>query len=131
MSSLVLDASAAAELLLGRGRAPSIAKAAVKYDMHAPQLLVVEVASVLRGWTLSHQITEVRARRALDDLRLLGIQLYDLWPLVIDGWRHIHNVSMYDATYVALAQALKCRVVTCDLKLAAAVGDVAWVPDEG
>ena len=117
---LVLDASAAAELLVGeRGRL--VAESVGTRELLAPQLLAVEVLSVLRKWTLSGQLTPERARTALVHLNELDITWYDVPPLMLLAWERHRNVSAYDATYIALAETVGCQVITCDARLARAV----------
>lgn len=123
--TLVIDASATAELLLGRAQGLAVMQAIGDEPLVAPQLLVAECLSVLRGWTLSGQITPARAEAALVDLNDLGVTLFDLSPLAWPAWQWRHNLSAYDACYVALAEALDCGLVTTDRRLAAAVGDRA------
>lgn len=128
MNALVIDASALCELLLGRSKAQEVARAVIDHDLYAPQLLVVEVVSVLRGWLRSGQISEFRAEEALADLRSLPITFVDADVLISGAWESRQNISAYDAFSVALARALQCRLLTCDEKLARAVPDVAWIP---
>ena len=42
-------------------------------------------------------------------------------------WELRQNLSAYDAVYVALAEALESRLVTCDARLARAPGITAQV----
>ena len=50
------------------------------------------------------------------------IERFPIAPLVLDAWALRHNVSAYDAFYVALARSLSCPLVTCDRALARAPG---------
>lgn len=117
---LVLDASAAAEVLIGSQRGRAAADLIADADLYAPQHLAVEVMSVLRGWVLGSEITAERARTALIHLEQLGIHWMDVPPLLDAAWTLRNSVSAYDAVYVALAEALDCRVVTFDRRLARA-----------
>ena len=82
MKPLVVDASAVCELLLLRPAAQGVARAVRHRQLFAPQLLTVEVLSVLRGWLQSGQISETRADEALADYMDMPIDLVDLKPLV-------------------------------------------------
>lgn len=128
MTLLVVDSSALCELLLLRDKAERVAQLLVNHQLYAPQLLTVEVMSVLRGWLRSGQVTEFRANQALTDFLELPIILVNMELLVANAWKLKNNVSAYDAMYVALAQALDCRLLTCDAKLARVIGRTALVP---
>jgi hypothetical protein len=71
---LVVDASAVAELLLGRPPAAAVVArqlAAHAFDLHAPHLLDVEVLSVLRRLVASASMSARRGEEAIDDLYAL------------------------------------------------------------
>ena len=124
----VVDASAVAELLLDTPSGRGVADLIGDDPITAPQLLAVEVASVLRGWVRGRGLDVARTRGALDDMNDLGILWEDAPPLVPGAWELRDNLSSYDAVYVVLAQALACPLVTCDARLARAAPDVAVVP---
>jgi predicted nucleic acid-binding protein len=96
--------------------------------LHAPALLDYEVGSALRGLTLSAQISPARAQDALTDFADLPIHRW----LAADQLRRRafslrDNLSAYDAAYVALAEALDCRLVTRDERLARSRGHSARI----
>lgn len=121
---IVLDASATVELLLstalGRRVAERIADPSLA--LHAPQLLDLEVAQALRRYAAVGAVAPERAGRALDDLAQLGITRWDHGPLVPRVWMLRHNLTAYDAAYVALAEALEAVFLTADRRLAGAPG---------
>lgn len=125
---LVVDASAIAELLLDTPTGHRVAALIEDQDLMAPQLLAVEVASVLRGWVLGRGLSPTRAQDALEDLADLGIDWEDLPPLIDGIWSLRHNLSCYDAAYVVLARAVSCKLLTCDERLARVAPDVAFLP---
>lgn len=113
---IVLDASAMVEALVGG--APSDALLDVlEGDIHAPHLLDVEVTSVLRGLELGGALAPARAREALADHWSFVIQRHELEPLGQRAWELRHQFTSYDASYIALAEALDSPLVTCDKKL--------------
>lgn len=123
--TLVIDASAACELLLNRPAAVEIAACLAdhEFDLHAPHLLETEVLHALRQLVLRHDADPGRASQALDDLRNLGIERYAPTPFSARVWALRENFSAYDATYVALAEAFEPRgatLLTCDARLARA-----------
>lgn len=121
----VLDASAAASLLLEQAAAPAIIREMAGEEIAAPELMSVELLSVLRGWVRGGQLPEPRARAAIDDLEVLGVHWYPVRPLVRAAWSFRDNASAYDAIYLALADVLgegeqPVRVLTLDGRLARA-----------
>ena len=121
---IVLDASVVVELLLGTavGHEIGAALADPALALHAPHLLDIEVAQVLRRYLREGELDAEVARRALDDLRDLDIERHAHEPLVERIWALRDNLSAYDAAYVALAEALGASVWTCDARLARAPG---------
>ncbi len=88
-------------------------------DLWAPHLLDAEVGHALRGLVAGGELSVATARAALDDLSALPVTRVAHAPLIGRAWRHRHNLSFYDALYVALAEELDTRVVTFDARLAA------------
>ena len=88
----------------------------------APDLLRVEVLSVIRRFTLGGRLTVTQAGRAIDDLIDLPIRVHPSAPLLRRCWTLRGNVTAYDACYLALAEALGCPLLTADVRLANAPG---------
>jgi predicted nucleic acid-binding protein len=126
---IVLDASAAVEWLLGLplGAEVGVRLAAVDRSMHAPHLLAVEVAQVLRRYVAAGEITAGRGTEALVDLADLDVVHHPHEPLLPTMWRLRSNLTSYDSAYVALALALDAPLVTLDAGIAAAPGHSAHV----
>lgn len=82
--------------------------------MIAPALLDVEVLSVLRRAVLHKGLAEARAWMALEDLRDWPIDRVPHTVLIEEAWRHRHNVSAYDAFYVAVARLYEAPLLTTD-----------------
>ena len=95
--------------------------------LHAPHLLDVEVAQVLRRLERAGAVGERRAGEALDDLRALRLVRHEHLPLLTRAWALRHNLSAYDALYVALAEGLGAPLLTLDRRLADAPGHGAEV----
>lgn len=126
---IVLDASAAVELLLATARGASVAAVLVDPNetLAAPHLLDVEVAQVLRRLTALGALTPARAAAALSDLLLLDLTRYGHDVLLDRIWQLRTDLTAYDAAYVALAEATGAKLVTCDAKLAGAPGHRATI----
>lgn len=123
---LVVDASAVAELVLARPMAEKVAQHVTShdYELHAPQLLDVEVLSALRRVVASGEASAVRAGEAVTDLLDLPIERYPHEVLVPRVWELRQNFSAYDATYLALAESLlegAAPLLTADARFARAV----------
>jgi predicted nucleic acid-binding protein len=126
---IVLDASAAIEWLLQtRVGARVEARLFQQEDtLHAPHLVDIEVAQVLRRYAMAGILTDERGRQALEDLDDLALTRYPHVALVERIWQLRANLTAYDAAYVALAEALEAPLVTCDRRIASAPGHRARV----
>lgn len=126
---IVVDASALIELLLNSDAAPRVSKRLfdLAQTLHAPHLLDVEVAQVLRRYERAGSITSARAEEALQDLGVMPISRYPHDVLLTRGWTLRRNVTAYDAVYLALAEALGATLVTRDSALASVPGHNARV----
>ena len=96
-------------------------------DLAAPHLIDVEVGHALRRFAAAGRITAERGLWALHDLARLEIERWDHAALLPRAWDLRNNLSFYDATYVALAEALSVPLVTLDARLAGAPGVMATV----
>jgi predicted nucleic acid-binding protein len=90
-------------------------------------LLDVEVAQVIRRYAANGEIDQERGHAALDDLADMPLRRYPHDFLLSRVWSLRHNLTAYDAVYVALAEALDAALVTRDQRLAAAAGHHARV----
>jgi predicted nucleic acid-binding protein len=126
---IVVDASALIEVLLGTSAGSRLAERffAEGETLHAPHLLDVEVAQVLRRYVLSRLFGAERGVEALEDLADFPIARYPHQPFLPRIWELRHNVTAYDAAYLALAEALAAPLVTRDAKLASATGHQARI----
>ncbi len=121
---IVLDASAVLELILetefGRLVADRIEDPSLA--LHVPHLLDIEVAHALRRLVRERVIAPTIATRALDRLRDLDLDRHEHDSLLDRIWALRDNLGAYDAVYVALAEVLSARLVTCDAKMARTPG---------
>ena len=114
MSRFVIDASAATEYLLRTPLGLKVATAVEEASLIAPELIDVEVLSVLRRAVGRRELTEQRAILAVEDLVDWSIDRIPHKPLVWLAWQHRNNVSAYDAFYVAAARMANAPLLTAD-----------------
>jgi predicted nucleic acid-binding protein len=117
--SLVLDASALAEVLLGSDLGERFKTVLRQHRgvLHIPDTAVVETVSVFRGLLRGGVVTADRAAEALADLRVFPARRWLTDPLTPRIWALRDNVTAYDACYVALAERLQASVLTGDRHL--------------
>jgi predicted nucleic acid-binding protein len=121
--SLVLDASAACELLLAGTGAHATAEAMERHDhlISAPHLIDLEVLSVLRKKVSAKEMSTLRAEQAIADLGDLPVARYPHEPFAARIWELRTNLTPYDAAYVALAEAFAdAELLTADRRFARA-----------
>lgn len=122
---IVVDASALLEVLLRTPAAEAVERrlfGAPRQTLHAPHLLDVEVAQVLRRYAATGEIDDERGHAALADLVDFPIRRYPHDFLLTRVWSLRSNFTAYDAVYVALAEALDASLLTRDRRLTAAIG---------
>lgn len=91
-------------------------------SLHAPGLLDLEVTQVVRKYWRTGDITGSRGQQAIADLGDLPIQRHSHEPLLARIWQLRHNVTAYDAAYIALAEGLRAEFLTLDAALARVPG---------
>lgn len=121
---IVLDASALVELLLNTVRGQAVAALIEDPDigLHVPHLVDVEVAQALRRYAQDGELDADDAEAALEELSALDLQRHAHEPFLSRIWQLRRNLTAHDAAYVALAEALDARLLTCDSRLARAPG---------
>jgi predicted nucleic acid-binding protein len=87
-----------------------------------PDLLRVEVASVLRRNAQTGHLTPEQADAALNDLLDFPMTVYPTASLLRRAWELRDNLTTYDGCYVALAEAVDSTLLTADRRLASAPG---------
>ena len=126
---IVLDASAAVDWLVQTAAARRIESRIFSRNqsLHAPELLDLEVAQVLRRLLREGALSASRAEAAIQDLLDLRITRYPHSVLLPRIWQLRHNLSAYDAAYVVLAEKLGATLLTRDARLASAAGHTATI----
>jgi len=126
---IVLDASAVVELLLNSAAAERVHRRAFQEAelRFAPHLIDIEVAHVMRRYAASGEITGRRGEQAVDLLREMRLIRYSHERFLPRIWELRHNLTAYDAAYVALAESLPAPLLTRDARLAASSGHEAAI----
>jgi predicted nucleic acid-binding protein len=118
--TIIPDASVAVELLLRSPLGEKLTGRLKGATLIGPALIDSEVLAVLRKLVLRKEVREDRAGPALADLSLWPIRRLAATDLLRAAWSLIHNVSSYDAFYVAAARLCDAQVLTADGPLARA-----------
>ena len=126
---IVVDASAITELLLQTEIGTRVERRIYRDDddLHAPHLIDVEVLGALRRLVHAGDVLADRAEEAIEDLGLLRIIRHGRLDLATRAWELRKTLTAYDAVYLALAESLDARVVTCDRPFGAAPGRSARI----
>lgn len=129
---IVVDASAVVSVLLGFEPAASQIRERLRREnpnepVHVPHIFDIEVLQALRRHATRGELSESRGNTALDELSSLRAIRYPHSPLLRRIWELRHNLTAYDAAYVALAESLDAPLVTMDARLAQAPGHNAAV----
>lgn len=120
---IVVDASVIATALADDGRDGDKARHRLRGELlHAPDLIDLEVTSVLRGRLSGGHLDARRAALALEDLRSLPLRRVAALELIGRCWELRDNLTVYDAAYIALAEMLNLTLLTGDAKMAKAPG---------
>ncbi|HEV2997982.1 MAG TPA: type II toxin-antitoxin system VapC family toxin [Solirubrobacteraceae bacterium] len=112
---IVLDASVLADFLLGRPQAMAALGAELagheQEPLHAPELIEPETLNALRRLAAKGSVSEERASEAVSDLADVRLVRYPQAPLRARVWELRHNLTAYDASYLALSEALEDSIL--------------------
>lgn len=129
MPSLVVDASVIVDLLVdASARDRIVARIVGSGDLlHAPHSIDLEVAQALRKLWRRGAVSEESVAEMFAIFHEIRIRRHPHEPLIDRIWQLRHNITAYDAAYVALAEKLAAPLVTRDARLARATGHAARI----
>jgi predicted nucleic acid-binding protein len=110
----VVDASVAVEIVLQSAVGRSAAAMTENAALFAPELLDVEVVSVLRKLILGKRLTAARANEAIEDLRDWDVERVSHRALLETAWTLRNNATAYDAFYLATSRLHDATLLTAD-----------------
>ena len=118
----VVDASVVLDMILGSPRAEELLDRLFSGEIlcHAPHFIDLEVLSILRKTALAGEVGEERAAGAVRVFVTFPIERHAHETYVPRIWALRKNFTSYDASYVALAEALRAPLITSDAPLARA-----------
>lgn len=116
---IVVDASAAVLALLADGECRQRLSTE---SLAVPHLIDAEIAQTLRTHVRRGEIRPAAGKRSLSRWAQLGVQRVGIVGMLDRIWALRENLTAYDASYVAVAEALDCPLLTADAHLANAPG---------
>lgn len=120
---VVCDSSALTALLLDSGPDGQWVSTVIRgADLGAPTLLGYETANIIRRHELAGLISPDQAAQAHADLLDLAIEYWPHELLTWRAWELRKNLSIYDASYVALAELTGAPLLTLDRRIGRAPG---------
>ncbi len=126
--TLVVDASITIKLLLGRETDDLLRQQlSSRRTLHAPHVIDAEVASGVRGLLIGRKLDNARAQEMITDYTALRITRHRMAPYQRRVIELRHNLTAYDAFYVALAEVLDVPLFTLDATFAGASGHQASI----
>ena len=120
---IAIDANAVVALLVDDADLGTSSRGLyAQHDLAAPELLHYEVTNVLRKLCQLQVVNERVAEHALRDLALLRVSTVPYDDIATRMWELRHNLSAYDAAYVAVAELFDVKLLTFDHRLRDSVG---------
>lgn len=120
---VVVDASVLAPVVADSGRDGQRFRHRLRGEtIVGPDLLRIEVTSVLRRHANIGRLTSEQADDAISDLLAFPIMVFPTAPFLRRVWELRPNLTAYDGCYVALAEAVDSALLTADHRLAHAAG---------
>ena len=120
---IVVDSSVlVAALLNDRQVGTWAARIVASFHLSAPSLAAFEAANIIRRHAAAGLVNETVAAAAHRDLALLTIEYWPYHAVAARCWELRRNLTIYDAAFVAVAEATASPLYTLDQRLAASPG---------
>src|SRR5271166_2448714 len=124
---IVLDASAAVELVLATPSGAAVARRSRGETVHAPAHLDVEVIGAIRRAVMRQLISDHEGLVAVADFLSLPVRRWPTKPFVQRAYQLRTTHTVADGVYVALAEGFDAPLITCDGRLAHSHGHDAEI----
>jgi predicted nucleic acid-binding protein len=124
---IVLDASAAVELVLATPPGAAVAQRLRGETVHTPAHFDVEVIGAIRRAVVRQLISDHEGLVAVADFQSLPLRRWPTKPFVQRGYQLRSTHTVADGVYVALAEGLAAPLITCDGRLAQSHGHSAEI----
>jgi predicted nucleic acid-binding protein len=118
--TLVVDASAMVDMLVGSHVGIDVGERLRDKDVHVPAHFDAEVISALGRLHRAGDLTQDQVEERVDLTAEAPIQRHLLAPLLQGAWQRHHNVRIVDALYIELATHINARIMTTDAGMASA-----------
>lgn len=120
---IVVDSSVLCNALLKDNEEAELARGRISgEELAAPELVYLEFMAVTRRLHHLGELDDRTSQQAMEDLYSLPLRTALHYPLMRRVWELHHNITAYDASYIALAELLETTLVTADQRLANAPG---------
>ncbi len=124
---IVLDASAAVELVLATAPGAAVARRLQGETVYAPAHFDVEVIGAIRRAVVRRLISDHEGLVAVADFLSLPVRRWHMRPFVQRAYQLRTTHTVADGVYVALAEGFGAPLVTCDGRLAQSHGHKAEI----
>lgn len=115
---IVLDASAAVELMLTTPAGAAVARRLRGETVHAPAHFDVEVIGAIRQAVVRQLISDHEGLVVVVNFLSLPVRRWPLKPFTQRAYQLRSTHTVADGAYVALAEGLGVPLITCDGRLA-------------
>jgi len=124
---IVLDASAAVELVLATPPGAAVVRRVRGETVHTPAHFDVEVIGAIRRAVARRLITDHEGLVTVADFQSLPLRRWPIKPFVQRAYQLRSTHTVADGMYVALAEGLAAPLITCDGRLAQSHGHHAEI----